>query len=245
MSALKVLPRPIVPASRPQLSAAEALTLLRANGLGSGLSGPAVLLIRGYYLDGQGDVGDNDRNTYDDAAFVVEVLPNGRVGRFAAYNANVDPYKEGINPDGRGWPTLQPGAHLYRFGLHNSRYLALKPYVAVPVVRDPKVRGGTPGPVEFNSTINGHAGGVSWTWSYGCWTIINSQYGVQSKSLDRTGTGFIDLLWRIAETHGRGCSEGPATGTEGKAVWAAYPKRKDELPIPVILVDERSRRARK
>lgn len=234
---------PVVPPSRPSVSLAEAEAYLDHAGFDRRAfgSGVVVLFTRGHFLDGQGERGRNDHNTYDDGAIVCELV-NGRVVRVWTFNANADPRGEsGVNAAvGKGWPTLQPGVHSYRFGLHQSKYLALKPYTTVTVRRVTADRDAS-GPEEQNATINIHAGGNDWTWSWGCLTVHASQYGPRTKFLARTGKGFIDRVWQLAEAHHQGASLAP----DGRAGFRALAGRTDERPVPVVVVDEAAfRRAR-
>jgi lysozyme len=130
---------------------------------------PAVYLVgvRGYYRDTMGKSGVNDRNLYDDAAFVVGPET------FAAFNFNTDPsaWRKGI-------ATLVPGVHLYRPGNHGiSRpgggYPAFRPATkgeALPVSRD-GILDPKPG-----IAINIHRGGRTTTSSGGCQTVPPAQW---------------------------------------------------------------------
>ena len=237
---LKTFTTPVVPPRRPNLSEEELLERLRFGGLAANYEGALVYLGRGHYLNNAGgDHGENDRNTYDDAVALAEAYLDGdgrqRLRDLTTYNANVDPRAEGMNRAiGLPWPSLQPGVHEYRFGFHRGKYLALKPFTTVVVKRDGRTA------TERNATINGHAGGVSWTWSWGCWTIIADQYGARTTSLVRTGSGFIDRCWRMCLKTKQGRSL-----PKGRAGFRAFPDAGTDRPIPVVLVEEAAfRRAR-
>lgn len=225
-----VFRRPVVPPRRPNISAEKAARYLRHAGVS--LDGPVrvvVLFVRGYYLDSYGAHGINDRNTYDGAA-VVCLVGRGQVHDVTTFNANTDPSGQGMNRSvGKPYPSICPGVWRYRFGLHRGRYLALKPSSYVEVVRDGRTSR------ERNASINIHAGGFDWTWSWGCLTVVKTQYGARSKSTDRGGSGFIDVVWRLAER----CGQGGSTA-EGRAVWRAHPGRTNEPAIEVAVVDERA-----
>ena len=230
---MRVFQRPVVPPRRPVVDLARLTAYLRHAGFNLAPDRVAVLFVRGYYLDGHGDRGRNDHNTYDDAAFVLKVVGK-RIVWAASYNANADPRAEGVNRAiDKGWPTLQPGVHAYRFGFHRGKYLALKPYTTVPVVRSGETE------AEQNASINIHAGGRTWTWSWGCMTVISAQYGPRSKSLRRSGDGFIDRVWSLAAEFGQGCSLAP----DGRAGFRALPRRTKERSVPVVVVDEAAFRA--
>ena len=224
---MRTFPTPVLPATRPK-KLAEPVTVeayLRSAGFMLAGDQTVVLFVRGYYLNDQGDKGKNDHNTYDDAAAIVRIR-GGRAASVWTFNANTDARAEsGLNPSGNAWPALEPGVHAYRFGFHRDHYLALKPFTTVQVRRA--------GKLEWNASINGHAGGDSWTYSEGCLTVYHAQYGPQTKSLTRTGEGFIDRLWRECDVTHQG---GGQTG--GSAVFRSLAGRAGERPVPVVLVDE-------
>lgn len=232
---MRTFPTPVLPRSgRPRKLAelATAERYLRHAGVDLSVDQVVALFVRAYFLDEEGgDVGRNDHNTYDDAAVICRIR-GGRVVAVWTFNANTDARAEGQNPDGRGWPSLLPGVHEYRFGFHRDRYLAIKPFTAVRIVRDGSTR------VEHNASINGHAGGDTWTWSEGCLTIHHAQYGPQTKSLTRRGEGFIDRLFVEAAATRQGASH-----ADGAAVFAALKSRTGERPVTVAVVDEAAFRA--
>ena len=230
----RVFRTPVLPARKPNITADKATRYLLHGGMKSDYTGTAVLLIRGYYLDSQGVAGRNDRNTYDDAVVACTVV-RGSVTEWRASNGNVDPFRSGRKSDGRGWPVVQPGVHHYRFGLHRGKYVALKPYYPAIVVRDGSTRR------EHNMTINGHAGGATWTWSWGCWTVPSSQYGPRTRNVNslkgRSRGEFISAIWQMAEASHQGGSN-----PDGSAVFRAARHRTGEKPIAVVVVDEREYR---
>lgn len=153
----------IVPASRPQWPRERIEAILAAHGV---TARPALVGVRGYYLDTMGRAGVNDRGLYDDAMFLVSD------GLFRAYNANTDPSR------GRpGIATLEPGVHLYRKGKHgvsrDNPYPALRP--ATPGERLPVRRDGSTG-LSSGVAINIHRGGRTTTSSEGCQTIPPDQW---------------------------------------------------------------------
>jgi lysozyme len=149
----------IIPRSRPLLSRAAAESLLR----GVGVSGPAILGIRGYYKDTMGVAGANDRGLYDDAIAVVG--PNA----YRTFNANTDPSTHGGH-----LAVLAPGTYHYKLGTHHpgteGAYTCLVQDGPVTVQRDDGVRESG----EFYIHI--HRGGFNVTSSLGCQTIPPNQY---------------------------------------------------------------------
>jgi lysozyme len=151
---------PILPPSRPQLTADAAARTVRAAGVTDAV---ALLGVRGYYRDTMGRAGTNDRGIYDDAMFVVSVTA------FAAFNANTDPSVE--RP---GIAVLERGVWHYKRGLHGisrgNPYPAFVQADEVTVMRD----GGKPDTGYFG--INIHRGGRNTTSSEGCQTIFPDQW---------------------------------------------------------------------
>lgn len=149
----------ILPRSRPALTRVVADALIRSHGV----TGPALLGVRGYYRDTMGKAGQNDRALYDDAMFVV--TPRA----FAAFNANTDPSVEGGHV-----ATLATGVWRFKEGIHHpgtpKAYPALVQAGPVTVHRDDGVTEAG----EFYIHI--HHGGVNGTSSLGCQTIPPDQW---------------------------------------------------------------------
>ena len=152
----------ILPPRRPKLTRAECLGILDARRI----TVPAVVGFRGYYQDGMGVPGANDRGIYDDAIVVI-----GPAGVFKTYNANTDP-----SVSRKGVAVLRPGTYLYKKGVHGLskpkplRYAALVQASEVTVVRD--LIGDDTG--WFG--INIHRGSLTSTSSLGCQTIYPLQW---------------------------------------------------------------------
>ena len=156
----------MTPRSRPKAGIGLILAIAE-KAMGPALPSVFVVGVRGYYRDTMGKAGENDRNLYDDALFIVAG------DRFASFNANTDPskYTQGI-------ATLIPGVHWYRPGNHGiSRpgggYPAFRPATpdeALPVMRD-----GHAGKSD-GIAINIHRGGYRTTSSAGCQTIHPDQW---------------------------------------------------------------------
>ncbi|MBO9502505.1 hypothetical protein [Brevundimonas sp. A19_0] len=135
-----------------------------------------VVGVRGYYRDGLGKVGENDRGIYDDAIFVLAP------GIFAAFNANTDPSRvrkgKGTGA-GKGmarlkagvWPSYELGTH--RAGTRSAHQALVQRAGPVTVTRD-----GTDGDYDHTGHfgINIHKGGVTTTGSEGCQTIPPDQW---------------------------------------------------------------------
>ena len=154
----------LLPANRPQQTAAATLALLAA----AKLDPNQVLVIgqRGYFRDSMGKPGVNDRGLYDDA-FIVHSPRTHR-----AFNGNTDPSV------GRpGMAVLKPGAWKYQPGIHGlshpvgpRRYPAFVQTGPVTVHRD----GGSDDTGFFG--INIHHGGEVGTSSLGCQTVPPEQW---------------------------------------------------------------------
>jgi lysozyme len=171
----------ILPRGRPKLTQDDAQRFLSARGV----KGPALLGIRGYYLDTMGVAGKNDVNLYDDA--IALVTPTV----FRTFNANTDPSKE--YP---GVATLIPGTWEYMRGIHNiskdprihPRYPCLVQAAPVIVYRegteeyetnheDPHYgRSKGAGRWIGDFGIHIHRGGLTTTSSEGCQTIHPLQW---------------------------------------------------------------------
>lgn len=161
--------RDILPDKKPQLPRADAEAVLRHFGIST--DKPALVFIRGYYLDTLGEPDVNDQNVWDDAAFVVSP------GAFASFNANTDPSFV-VNAKGRALAKLVLGRYQFYKGLHKGKYKALRTYPEGKELRC--TRAGRP---AYCSHINIHRGssrtvGVRGdnVWSEGCLTIHGSQY---------------------------------------------------------------------
>ena len=160
------------PGARPRASRTAVMAAVRAAHPGFDFADRLTVVgVRGYYRDGMGAVGRNDRAMYDDALFLIS--PEA----FLAFNGNTDPsgYRKGRGAgSGKGMASLNPGVWpAYRFDLHSGKYLALCQRAApVTVTRD-----GTP-PYEDRGMfgINIHRGGVRTTSSEGCQTIPPDQW---------------------------------------------------------------------
>jgi lysozyme len=152
----------IVPPKRPLQSRSETEAKLTAAGV---VQQVALLGDRGYYLNGMGEPGKNDRGIYDDALFLLSPAVH------ASFNANTDPsvYRSGI-------ATLKPGRWLYKLGIHGlsrpkaQQYRALVQAAEVTVARD----GQEDDTGWFG--INIHRGAYQSTSSLGCQTIFPDQW---------------------------------------------------------------------
>lgn len=125
-----------------------------------------VLAIRGYYLNSQGEQGENDRGIYDDA--MVLIGP----GYYQAFNANTDPRRHE-----RGIAMLLPGWHEFKQGWHgfgkpsgHKAFRTANTQEVTPVLRDGK------NGIQQGLTINLHSGGFNNTNSAGCQTVFQPQW---------------------------------------------------------------------
>jgi hypothetical protein len=161
-----------VPDKTPRKSSTELRKMIASYAIDRTKYPVIVIGIRGYYLNMMGKVGVNDRNIYDDALFIDTPQVT------AKYNANTDPsfFRRGTGKGpAKGMATLKPGLWMaHKFGLHNSKYLALVQRLGpVTVVRD-----GNP---DYDDTgtdfgINIHRGSYNSTGSEGCQTIYPAQW---------------------------------------------------------------------
>jgi hypothetical protein len=155
----------MIPKDRPRQTRDATLAMLG----NAGVSEPVCLVgIRGYYRDTMGVRGRNDRGIYDDA--IILVSPNVH----AAFNANTDPSREGINPKvKKPYAVLKRGVWSYKIGQHGisrgNPYTALVQAAPVTVLRDAAEETGWFG-------INIHRGGRTSTSSEGCQTIPPEQW---------------------------------------------------------------------
>lgn len=161
----------MLPPDRPRLSRADVQRRIARAGVDRVRFPLVILGIRGYYLDGMGAVGRNDRGIYDDALFLD--APDA----FAAFNANTDPSRVRSGSGrgaGKGMAVLTPGVWpVYRFDKHKGQYLALCQRAGeVTVMRD----GLPPYPDTGMFGINIHRGGNTTTSSEGCQTIPPDQW---------------------------------------------------------------------
>jgi lysozyme len=161
-----------LPAARPRVSRADLISAVhRAHPAHDFAGRLTVVGVRGYYRDTLGAVGRNDRAMYDDALFLVSD------DAFVAFNGNTDPsgYRSGRGTGaGKGMASLNPGLWpVYRFDLHQGKYLALCQRAGVVTV----TRDGTPPyPDTGMFGINIHKGGVNGTSSEGCQTVPAAQW---------------------------------------------------------------------
>ena len=159
----------ILPPSRPRRNEDKIKSILRAYGLDK-TDKPVLVFVRGYYLDTMGVTGQDDRNIYDDAAFLY--WPNG--GAVESFNANTNP--SFIKRNGRSLAQLNLGSYRFYKGLHKGKYSALRSYPE-GVVLD-CTREGKP---STCSHINIHKGSTKTeaedvVWSEGRLTIPDTQY---------------------------------------------------------------------
>ncbi len=162
----------------------------------------ALLGIRGYYPEMRVE-GKNARRVYDDAIFVVSR------NAYASFNANTDPNGEGWNAAiGKPYATLKPGVWRFVQGWHNkgepSGHKALRQPKEYPftVIRD--AAKGKPSYEESGYfAINLHRGGEWSTSSWGCQTIVPSQWeafiALVYSEMDRYQQKYIEYLL-IAES---------------------------------------------
>ena len=125
-----------------------------------------VLAIRGYYLNSQGEAGENDRGIYDDAFILIG--PN----YFQTFNANSDPRKheKGIAMLLPGWHEFKQGWHGFGKASGHKAFRTANVQEITPVLRD-----GQNG-IQKGYTINLHSGGVINTNSAGCQTVQKDQW---------------------------------------------------------------------
>lgn len=169
----------MIPQNKPKQTEEFSRAILQSKGVDT--DKPALLGIRGYYLNTMGKPEVNDRGLYDDAIFVVGPEQH------AAFNANTDPSGYAY-----GRATLKAGLWKYKIGIHGlskpveKRYIALVQAAPVTVTRDGK---------EDDDTgyfgINIHRGGDTTTSSLGCQTIPPKQW-----------VGFFDFVQHLMSRYG-------------------------------------------
>ena len=150
----------------PQLPEKDIRAIVAANGVPA--NEVSVVAIRGYYLDSMGKPGNNDRQIYDDAMFIV--TPSD----ILRFRANTDPngYRKGHGTGSKkGMAMLKTGIHLYGTGKHKGR-LAFRQCESFTVIRD----GNPPYEDTGMHAINLHSGGYNSTSSLGCQTIPKSTW---------------------------------------------------------------------
>lgn len=151
-----------VPRSRPGLLEADARVILAQYNIADM---PALLGIRGYYLDTMGEPGKNDRAIYDDAIIIVSQ------GFAMTFNANTDAgaYRRGI-------ANLKPGVWLYKLGIHGLSKPQAQQYEALVQAAPVTVQRDQVGDDTGWFGINIHRGSYRSTSSLGCQTIYPAQW---------------------------------------------------------------------
>jgi lysozyme len=151
--------------NRPQQSREVTERLLRERGV---LDVACLVGERGYFLNTMGEPGENDRDIYDDAIFLITPTC------FMSWNANVDP-----SPYQTGVASLVPGVYTFALDVHGKskpkslQYPCLQQYGDVTVRRDGP-NGGTLDKGDFAIQI--HRGSYDSTSSLGCQTIPPDQW---------------------------------------------------------------------
>lgn len=157
----------MLPPGRPEMGRHMAEMLLTSKGV----TEPALLARRGYYLDTMGVPGQNDRGIYDDA--IMLVTPTS----YVTFNANCDPsrYQPRV-------AVLKAGVWQYKVGIHglskpkDKQYTALVQAGEVTVLRDNAEEGKPPVEDTGYFGINIHCGSHNSTSSLGCQTIYPEQW---------------------------------------------------------------------
>lgn len=163
----------MLPPNRPNITRERVEEIITQHRVNRAVYPLVIVGIRGYYEDTMGVKNRNDRGVYDDAICLLTDR------EFAAFNANTDPSRYGLNPKiGKGLAVLQAGVYYaYRFDTHGGS----QPHAAicqragaVKVLRD-----GTPPTLETSASlgINIHRGSINSTSSEGCQTIPPPQWG--------------------------------------------------------------------
>jgi hypothetical protein len=164
----------MLPNARPQATLAEVENWIKSFVFERSKYPLFIVGFRGYYAKSMGDPTKNDRNIYDDAAFIIS--PN----IFRSFNFNTDPsaVRKGQGTgDQKGMLSLKANEiyFAHKFGFHKNKYLAL-------VQRMGLVKGLRDGieieqyPVEGSFGANIHKGGMFNTFSEGCQTVPPTQW---------------------------------------------------------------------
>jgi lysozyme len=132
---------------------------------------PVLVFVRGHYLNSMGADSVNDYNIYDDSCYLI----SQDFQIFESYNANTDP--SFVRRGGRTLAKVNLGVYRFYKGKHKGQYNALRAFpegVRIPCTRD--------GKASTAQYINIHKGGtsvrgLSVTFSEGCLTIPDTQYG--------------------------------------------------------------------
>lgn len=171
----------LVPPGRPQMGHYQAEQMIVA----AGVTGPGLLMRRGYFWDTMHTTGTEGRGLYDDALFLV--TPTA----FASFNANGDP-----SIARKDIARLEAGVWRFKLGVHNAskpsppheRYTALVEGEEFIVHRDgtEEYESGHVDPVLGKCLgagkwqgwfgINLHHGGYRTTSSEGCLTVFPDQW---------------------------------------------------------------------
>lgn len=176
----------IIPTVKPKLSRQELIDRIKHKYPEWKI--PPILFagIRGYYKNTMGKEGINDRALYDDAIFILAK------DEFIPYNGNTDPgaFRTGI-------ANLKPGIwEVYKFDLHNGKYLAIcQRGGKVTVIRDKK------GEDTGMFGINIHRGGFSVTSSLGCQTIPPPQWEDFITNAQKYAARYIGNGWRAKSNY--------------------------------------------
>ena len=151
---------------------------------------PALVFVRGHFLDSMGQRGKDDRNIYDDACFLY--TPE----LFESYNANTNPSFAVRN--GKAYAELITGHYKFYRGLHRGKYKALRTFPEGATLQC--TRDGKP---STCSHINIHKGSTNprasdVVWSEGCLTIPDIQYSDWQvrlwEAMDSIGQKVIDVV---------------------------------------------------
>ena len=176
----------MVPDKKPQLTRDELVDKIRTKFPEYKLQPFSIVGIRGYYKNSMGAQGVNDRKLYDDAIFILTK------DELVSYNGNTDPgaFRAGI-------ANLKPGIwEVYKFDLHNGKYLALcQRGGVVTVLRDQK------GEDTGMFGINIHKGGFTVTSSLGCQTLPPSQWEDFILKAQKYASRYIGTNWRAKSNY--------------------------------------------
>jgi lysozyme len=182
----------IIPKGKPQLSPVLVRRLAQYYGIEIPKDGKvAVLAIRDYYLDTIGKPGKGDRNTYDDAAWIM-------LGdRCVPYNFSTDP-----SAWRRGMATLKPGLWWMIPGKHKAQsasgYEAFRQWGNFTVIRDDQ------GEHTGYFGINLHRGGFNGTSSEGCQTVPPLQWTDFRETIRKAlGVSLLDFMKHILGIPGK------------------------------------------